>query len=80
MKAAASEIPKLSFRALSTRRLVMTEMNSAGLSSAVLRNSAPSGMRTMRPSQVRVRPSVNPKPGITLGLCHRKRSREPIVV
>ena len=67
-------MPKLNFRALSVRLLVTTAMNSAGLSSAVLRNKAPSGMSTMTASHVRVTPSVMPNPGITLGRCHRRRA------
>src|SRR5262245_4271106 len=66
--AATSDSPKLSLSAARTRAVKMVSKKPGKPRVAVFSTSPARGISTMRLSQVKVRPSVNPKPGITLGL------------
>jgi len=63
--AAASDARKLNCSAASTRSLVSVSKNCDQPSVADLKTRLASGIRTISESQVSVRPSVNPNPGMT---------------
>lgn len=79
MSPAAKARPNETRSACSVRVAVTMAMNRSKVSSLVLMNSADSGSRTMSPSQVRVRPSVRPKPGMTLGCRKVRRDGEALM-
>src|SRR5437762_1606517 len=68
MAAAISDRPKLSLSAASTRAVRIVSKNPEKPSVAALSTRPESGISTITLSHIKVRPSVIPKPGITLGL------------